>query len=121
LVVASALLATVHDERHAFAVWLFLVDTGFGLSIGAAGMFVTPAVGEDQTGIANAFNSLTRLVVGGIGARVAAATIKSQHVAGSSTPQQSAFAIAFGVCAVLAAIGAGLALIVPAGAHASHA
>jgi MFS family permease len=113
LVAGSALLATAHDERHAFAVWLFLVGTGFGLSIGAAGVFVTQAVGEGQTGIANAFNSLTRLVVGGIGAQVAAAIMKSQHVSGSSAPHESAFAIAFGICAVLAAIGCGLALIVP--------
>jgi hypothetical protein len=83
------------------------------LSIGAAGVFVTQAVGEGQTGIANAFNSLTRLVVGGIGAQVAAAIMKSQHVSGSSAPHESAFAIAFGICAVLAAIGCGLALIVP--------
>lgn len=115
LVLASALLATVHAERHAFAVWLFLIGTGFGLSIGAAGVFVTEAVGEGQTGIANAFNSLTRLVVGGIGAQVAAVIMKSQHVPGSHAPSEAAFAIAFGVCAVLAAIGTALALIVPGG------
>jgi MFS family permease len=108
LAIASALLAFVHGERHAFAVWLFLIGLGFGLSTGAAGVFVTQAVKENQTAIANAFNSLTRLVVGGIGAQVAAAILKSQAVAGSNTPHESAFTIAFGVCALLAAIGAGL-------------
>ena len=115
LVIASALLAFVHGERHAFVVWLFLVGVGFGLSTGAAGVFVTQAVEENQTAIANAFNSLTRLVVGGIGAQIAAAILKSQAVAGSNTPHERAFTIAFGICAVLAAIGAGLALSVPAG------
>ncbi|MGH8189870.1 MAG: MFS transporter [Rhodanobacteraceae bacterium] len=113
LVLASALLATVHQEPYEFAVWLFLVGTGFGLSIGAAGVFVTQAVGEHQTGIANAFNSLTRLVFGGIGAQIAAIIMKSQHVTGSSAPYQSAFAVAFAICAVLAAVGTGLAVIVP--------
>jgi len=115
LVIASALLAFVHGERHAFAVWLFLIGLGFGLSTGAAGVFVTQAVEDNQTAIANAFNSLTRLVVGGIGAQVAAAILKSQAVAGSNTPHESAFTIAFGICALLAAVGAGLALSVPAG------
>lgn len=120
LVLASTLLALVHHDRYAFAVWLFLIGTGFGLSIGAAGVFVTQAVSENQTGIANAFNSLTRLVFGGIGAQVAAIIMKSQHVAGSSAPRESAFAIAFGVCALLAAVGAALALMVPVDSEAAN-
>ncbi|HJP98847.1 MAG TPA: hypothetical protein VJ862_09825, partial [Rhodanobacteraceae bacterium] len=84
------------------------------------GVFVTEAVGESQTGIANAFNSLTRLVVGGIGAQVAAVIMKSQHVAGSRAPTEAAFAIAFGVCALLAAIGTGLAWSVPTGREVSR-
>jgi hypothetical protein len=82
-------------------------------------VFVTQAVKANQTAIANAFNSLTRLVVGGIGAQAAAAILKSQAVAGSNTPHESAFTIAFGVCALLTAIGAGLALSVPAGDEAT--
>ena len=72
-------------------------------------------VRENQTAIANAFNSLSRLVIGGIGAQVAAAVLKSQSIGGSNTPHERAFMIAFGVCALLTAIGAGLALSVPAG------
>ncbi|MGH8234264.1 MAG: MFS transporter [Rhodanobacteraceae bacterium] len=114
LALGSALLAFAHHDRYAFAVWLFLVGTGFGLSIGAAGVFVTQAVSENQTGIANAFNSLTRLVLGGIGAQIAAAIMKSQHLAGSNAPRESAFVLAFGICALVAAVGTGLAMIVPA-------
>lgn len=113
LVLATALLAFVHDNPVMFAVWVFLVGTGFGLSIGAAGVFVTEAVSGNQTGIANAFNSLTRLVAGGIGAQIAAIIMKSQHVPGTDAPRESAFAVAFGICALLAAIGVGLALAVP--------
>lgn len=120
LVAGSALLALVHGERHAFAVWLFLVGAGFGLSTGAAGVFVTEAVGENQTAIANAFNSLSRLVIGGIGAQIAAAIMRSQHVAGSHAPSETAFAIAFGICAVLAAVGTGLALVVPTDGRAAR-
>lgn len=114
LIIAATLLAFVHHNHVTFAAWVFLVGTGFGLSIGAAGVFVTQAVSESQTGIANAFNSLTRLVAGGIGAQVAAAIMKSQHLSGTGTPSESAFTVAFAICALLAAIGAALALTVPA-------
>ncbi len=113
LTIAAALLAWVHDSRYAFVTWIFLVGSGFGLSIGAAGVFVTEAVGEGQTGIANAFNSLTRLVAGGIGAQIAAAIMKSMSLPGARTPHEAAFTVSFGVCAALAAVGAGLALAVP--------
>lgn len=115
LTAGAALLAFLHGNRYEFAVWLFIIGSGFGLSIGAAGVFVTEAVQASETAIANAFNSLTRLVSGGIGAQIAAAIVKSQGIAGSNTPRESAFTIAFGICALLAAIGTGLALMVPAG------
>jgi hypothetical protein len=42
------------------------------------------------------------------------AILKAREAAGSNTPHQRGFTIAFGSCALLAAIGAGLALSVPA-------
>lgn len=70
---------------------------GFGADRAAVGLFLLPI---------------------GIDAQIAA-TFKSQGIAGSSTPHESVFVIAFGLCALLAAIGARLALIVPAGSGAS--
>lgn len=114
LALGSALLSVAHDGRVPFAVWLFVLGAGFGLSIGAAGVFITQTVDISTTGVAMAFNSLTRLIAGGIGAQVAAALMKSQSVAGSQAPHQSAFAIAFGLSAFLALVGAVLSLFVPA-------
>lgn len=115
LTIGATLLAFVHGDRVAFVAWLFLVGAGFGLSIGAAGVFITQSVDAGETGVATAFNSLVRLISGGIGAQIAAAIMKSQSVAGSTAPHESAFELAFGICAILALIGTGLALLVPAG------
>lgn len=117
LTIGAALLAFLHGDRVAFVAWLFLVGAGFGLSIGAAGVFITQSVDASETGIATAFNSLVRLISGGIGAQVAAAILKSQSLAGSTAPHESAFELAFGIGAILALIGTGLALLVPAGDH----
>jgi predicted MFS family arabinose efflux permease len=111
--IGSALLALVHTNKFLFAVWLFLLGAGFALSIGSGNVFVAQAVKQSQTGIAIAFNSLMRLIAGGIGAQIAAILIVSQSVDGSHAPHVSAFTIAFGISAVLAAIGVGVALMVP--------
>jgi MFS family permease len=112
----SALLALVHDSAFMFAIWLFLLGAGFGLSNGAGSVFVTEAVDIDKTGIANAFLVLMRLIAGGIGAQIAAALVLSQSIAGSHAPPVTTFEIAFGISAFLAAVGVGIALLVPVGA-----
>ncbi|MGH8274418.1 MAG: MFS transporter [Gammaproteobacteria bacterium] len=118
LALSSALLAFVHTNRYEFVVWLFLLGAGFGLATGSAGVFITELVEADKTGVANAFNRLARLICGGIGARIAAALIKSQSLPGSHAVRESAFMIAFGVSALLALIAAGLLLLIPSGKNA---
>jgi MFS family permease len=111
---ASALLALFHGNNILFSVWLFLLGAGFSMTFGAGSVFVIETVDISNTGIANAFLSLTRLITGGIGAQIAAALILSQSVGGSNhAPHESTFAIAFGVSAFVALIGAGFALLVP--------
>ncbi|HET7570192.1 MAG TPA: MFS transporter [Gammaproteobacteria bacterium] len=113
LAVGAALLALVNGAAAAFAVWLFVIGAGFGLSIGAAGVFITQTVDIGSTGVATAFNSLARLIAGGIGAQIAAALIKSESLAGTQAPHRSAFALAFGIAAFLALVGAAVSLFVP--------
>lgn len=113
LALASALLAFFHGSRIGFVAWLYLLGAGFGLSVGAAGAFITEAVPLEETGIATAFNSLARLVSGGIGAQIAAAILESLNVGHSRFPHQSAFTIAFGLSAVLTLVGTGLSMLVP--------
>ncbi len=97
-----------------FGLWLFLLGAGFSMTFGAGSVFVIEAVDISNTGIANASLSLTRLITGGIGAQIAAALILSQNIGGSNhAPHESTFAIAFGISAFLALIGAGFVLLVP--------
>lgn len=112
--IASALLALIHGDKIVFCIWLFLLGAGFSMTFGAGSVFVTEAVETSSTGIANAFLSLMRLVIGGIGAQIAAALIMSQSIGSSNhVPHESTFAIAFGISAFLALIGTGVALLVP--------
>ncbi len=114
IALGSTLLALIHHNRILFGVWLFLLGAGFSMTFGAGSVFVTEAVDVSNTGIANAFLSLIRLITGGIGAQIAAALILSQSISGSNhAPHESIFSIAFGVSAFLALIGAGFALFVP--------
>jgi MFS family permease len=114
MALASALLAFFHGNRFAFGVWLFLLGAGFGFSNGAASVFVTEAVKKSVTGVANAFLVLMRLIAGGIGAQIAAILVLSQSLGASHAPGASTFTLAFGISAVLALIGAVIALFVPA-------
>ncbi|HET6631601.1 MAG TPA: MFS transporter [Rhodanobacteraceae bacterium] len=115
MALGSALLACFHHRQVPFAIWLFLIGAGFGFSVGAAGVFITQSVKAGETAIATAFNSVTRLVSGGIGAEVAASILKSQGIGNSSTPHELAFVVAFGIGALLALVGCGVALLVPPG------
>lgn len=113
VVLACALLAFVHQNRFEFGAWLFLLGAGFGMSIGAGNVFVAEAVEQSLTGIAVSFNSLMRLIAGGIGAQIAAILIRSHGIGGSQAAGESAFVIAFGISALLALVGVGIALLVP--------
>jgi predicted MFS family arabinose efflux permease len=111
---ASALLALFHSNNILFGVWLFLLGAGFSMTFGAGSVFVVETVDISNTGIANAFLSLTRLITGGIGAQIAAALILSQSIGGSNhAPHESTFALAFGISAFVSLVGAGFALLVP--------
>jgi MFS family permease len=115
IALASGLLAFFHGDKFAFAVWLFLLGAGFGLSNGAASVFVTEAVEQHVTGIANGFLVVMRLISGGIGAQIAALLVLSQSIQGGQAPRATTFMLAFGISAMLALIGAGIALLVPNG------
>ncbi|HKZ11575.1 MAG TPA: hypothetical protein VJL61_12860 [Rhodanobacteraceae bacterium] len=76
---------------------------------------VLPILPNVQRQLPGASTTSSALLVGGIGAQVAAVILKSQAAAGTNTPRESAFTIAFGIRALLAAVGAELTSSVPAG------
>lgn len=110
---ACALLAGLHDQLYPVGAWLFLLGAGFGLSVGAAGTFVTEAAPEGSTGVATAFNSLVRLVGGGVGAQVATIIVISGRYPGTAVSGQWAYVSVFAVAAALGTAGALVSTLVP--------
>ncbi|MGH9069045.1 MAG: MFS transporter [Acidimicrobiales bacterium] len=111
--VTCALLAGFHDNLYAVGAWLYLLGAGFGLSVGAAGTFVTEAAPRGSTGVATAFNSLVRLVGGGIGAQVGTIIVISGRYPGTTVSHQWTFVAVFAVAAALGIAGALASTLVP--------
>lgn len=113
--VGAALLGAFHDQLYLVGALLFLLGVGFGLSVGAAGTFVTEAAPEGTVGVATAFNSVFRLVGGGIGAQVATIVRLAGRFPGTSVSGQWSYVVIFAVAAGLGVGGAFLSTLVPGG------
>lgn len=81
--------------------------------IGAAGTFVTESVDASRTGVATTFNSVARLIGGGIGSELAAAILAAHRAGVDDRATETGFAICFAIASGVALVGAALALLVP--------
>ncbi len=117
LAAGPALLATVRPDLPVVAIWLFLTGMGFGASVGAGGTFVTQAAPEGSTGVATSFNTLSRLVGGGIGSQIATIILLAGRVPHTKLSHESAYVIAFTIAAAVAAGGAFLASLTRAASN----
>lgn len=106
-------LALWHDQPWQVVSSMLILGFGAGLGIGMGGTLVTQSVSEQDTGISNALNTTLRRVGGGIGGQIGAALLATITVAGTQTPRESAFVIAFAVTALLCLLGAGCAALIP--------
>lgn len=112
---ACGLTALVHETRWLLLAWLLAAGIGFGATIGAAGTFVTESVDASRTGVATTFNSVARLIGGGIGAELAAGILAAHHAGVGERSSETGFVICFWIAAGVALVGAALALLVPRG------
>lgn len=110
--VACGLCALVHGGRWPVMGWLLAAGAGFGASIGAAGTFVTEAAPKHATTVAAAFNTVMRLVGGGIGSELAASLLGV--IGPASAPRDLAYTANFWIASAAALLGAGVAAAVPA-------
>jgi len=110
-------LGVDHGSELAVILWAFVMSTGIGLSFAAMANLIVEAVPQDQTGEATGFNALTRSVGASIGSQVSAAILAGSAVAGSSVPTNDGFTAAFLVSAGVAAVAAGIAVVIPRGEH----
>jgi MFS family permease len=112
--VALGFLAVAHSTAFELIVAAVLMGTGVGFAFAAMPNLIIEAVRQEQTGEATAVNALVRSVGAAIGAQVSGTILAGSVAAGAKLPGESGFTIAFAVAAGVAALGGGLALIVPA-------
>jgi sugar phosphate permease len=88
-----------------------------GLAFAAMANLIVEAVPPGQTGEATGINALTRSVGASIGSQVSAAILAGSAAASSPLATDGGFTAAFLVSAAVAAVAAGLAVLIPRGEH----
>ena len=74
---------------------------------------ITEAVRPTETGVATGMNTVMRTVGGVIGGQVGAALLSAHTIPGTrGIPSVTGFTVAFGISAVAALVGAGVAVFV---------
>jgi EmrB/QacA subfamily drug resistance transporter len=106
------LLALARDARWEIYVAAALLGSGIGLAFAAMANLIIENVGAGQTGIATGMNTVTRTVGGGFGG-AAVASVLAGTVGRSGYPTAHGYTAAFGLCAVVLAIGVVTGLGIP--------
>jgi EmrB/QacA subfamily drug resistance transporter len=111
---ALLFLAFAHLTALELMIGAVLMGTGVGFAFAAMPNLIIEAVRREQTGEATAVNALVRNVGAAIGAQISGTILAGSVAAGSDLPAESGFTAAFAVAGAVAAMGAGLAVLVPA-------
>jgi EmrB/QacA subfamily drug resistance transporter len=110
---AATSLALLHDEPWEILAAMAVLGIGVGFAFAAMATLITEAVRPSETGVATGMNTVMRTVGGVIGGQVGAALLAAHTVRGTNgVPSVIGFEIAFAISAVMALVGAGLALFV---------
>jgi EmrB/QacA subfamily drug resistance transporter len=106
LVVALALLATLHDQAWTIYAWMAIMGVGLAFCFAALGALVIDYSGPGETGVASGMNTIMRTIGAALGSQVAAAIISANTLAGTEIPVERGFTIAFTIsaCAALLAL-----------------
>ena len=114
-----ALLAVAHGSFAAVVAFSVVTAIGLGLALPAMPALVAAAAPQDRVGEAVGFNAMMRGGGSSFGAQLSAAVLAASAVAGSTLPTSAGYAGAYGLAAVLAAVGSVLALLAGRGDSAS--
>ena len=110
---AAGSLALWHDEPWQILAAMPVLGIGVGFAFAAMATLITEAVRPTETGVATGMNTVMRTVGGVIGGQVGAALLAAHTIPGTDgVPSVVGFEIAFGISAVAALAGAGVALLV---------
>jgi EmrB/QacA subfamily drug resistance transporter len=109
---AAGWLAGSHDEPWQVLVAMPVLGAGVGFAFAAMATLITEAVRPTETGVATGMNTVMRTVGGVVGGQVGAALLAAHTIPGTSAPSVVGFEIAFGISAVVALVGAGVAVFI---------
>ncbi len=112
-VVGFLAFAVGHNSAWAIVAGAGVLGIGIGFAFSSLANVVVAAVEPYETGQATAVNTIVRTVGGSIGAQVSAAIVTSTVIAGTATPTESGYTIAFFVSAVAMAAAGCAALAAP--------
>jgi MFS family permease len=114
MAIALGLLAAEHASPAPVYIALAVMGAGWGLTMGSASVLVAGSVPKQATGVSTAFNSVMRLVGGGVGGQVAAAILAAVTIDGTKAASSSAITIVLWTSCALAVAGAVMAGAIPA-------
>ena len=110
---AAASLAMWNDHPWQILAAMPILGAGVGFAYAAMATLITQAVRATETGVATGMNTVMRTVGGVIGGQVGAALLTAHTIPGTNgVPAETGFSIAFGISAVAALLGAGVAVLV---------
>ena len=110
---AAAALAIWHDESWHILVSMAVLGIGVGFAFAAMATLITEAVRPSETGVATGMNTVMRTVGGVIGGQVGAALLAAHTIPRTGgVPSVVGFEIAFAIGAVMALVGATVAVFV---------
>jgi EmrB/QacA subfamily drug resistance transporter len=109
---SAASLSRWNDEPWQILVAVLVLGAGVGFAFAAMATLITEAVRPSETGVATGMNTVMRTVGGVVGGQVGAALLAAHTLRGTDVPSVDGFTIAFGIAAVVALIGAGVAVFI---------
>jgi len=102
-----------HDKPWHILAAMPVLGVGVGFAFAAMATLITEAVRPTETGVATGMNTVMRTVGGVVGGQVGAALLAAHTIPGTNNvPSVDGFKIAFGIAAVVALIGAAVAVFI---------
>ena len=109
---AAVILSQANGEPWQVLVASGLLGGGVGAAFAAMVALIAENVDPREMGVATGMNTVVRLIGAVVGGQIGAALLTTQTITGTSLPAEEAFAWAFGLSAVAAAVAAGIALAI---------
>jgi MFS family permease len=110
--ISAASLTELHDKPWQILAAMPVLGVGVGFAFAAMATLITEAVRPTETGVATGMNTVMRTVGGVVGGQVGAALLAAHTIAGTNVPSVDGFTIAFAIAAVVALVGAGVAVFI---------